>query len=437
MPSLAHSDDRDTPADPRWWSARWSVIAAVLVGVLVRLIYLVATPFNVRNYDVMAHVDYILYMQHHWWVPQASMGWEMHQAPLYYFVAALWTIVQPGRDMLHELQGFALVCSLATLLIGAWIAVEVFPRRRQAWLAGLFTLGIAVFPSLVFLTSRVNNDVLYAPLTLGGFGLLLWWWRAPKRRRWTALCLLLTAALLTKTSGLLLIGAAGLCLVFHPRLTLQECLKQALIMLVVLSVGAGWYHALRHEQRFGLKYFTESSETTSGLSRALFVGNKPSDYVTLPLIKTIQEPYVNTWNDKTYRSNFWAFAYRSAYFGEFYLGEPLKGLARGILISGYGVAVLALAGAGLMLRKREGALTPLLAVLAIQFAGLMGYRLLNPFACNQDFRFIVVASAPLLALAVLGIERLPMETRKPVLTIFVLHLALCAAFITALLVLGI
>ena len=176
MPSLTHTDDHDSPTDRRWWSARWPVIAAVLLGALLRLLYLVVTPFNLRNYDVGGHLDYITYMTVNWAVPQAGMGWEMHQAPLYYFVAALWTNLQPGLNIIDELRGLSLICSLATLGIGAWLAVEMFPRRRQAWLAGLFALGIAVFPGLVFLTSRVNNDVLYAPLAFAAFGLLPEWY---------------------------------------------------------------------------------------------------------------------------------------------------------------------------------------------------------------------------------------------------------------------
>ncbi len=413
------------------------MVAAVIVGVLLRLAYVATTPFNLRNYDVGGHLQYLSYMSTEWRVPEATLGWEMHQPPLYYAAAAVWTMLQPGSDWMRELQGLAFICSLATLLIGAWIGTELFPRRHQAWLTGLFTLGLAVFPGLILLSSRVNNDVLYAPLCFAAFGLLLWWWRAPKRRRWVALCLVLTAALLTKSNGLLLIGATALCLVANRRVTLQECLKQLFVGMAIIGIGAGWYHALRHEQRFGVQFFVESSANTSPLSRGLFVGNQLSDYVTLPLVQTIEQPYVSPWKDTTFRRNFWSYAYRSAYLGEFHFGDTLRGLSRGILLSGYGVMVLSTVGLAFLLHKRESALFPLAAVLCLQFAGLMGYRLLNPFACNQDFRFIVVATAPLLGLAIVGLEQLPSTARKPALAVYLLHATLCAALIAGIVALGI
>ncbi|HEX3044753.1 MAG TPA: hypothetical protein VHY08_08350 [Bacillota bacterium] len=63
-------------------------IFIILGGFLIRVLYFLITPYNVREYDVDGHIQYIQYILNHWSIPSRNYGWETFQPPLYYFAAA-------------------------------------------------------------------------------------------------------------------------------------------------------------------------------------------------------------------------------------------------------------------------------------------------------------------------------------------------------------
>ena len=67
-------------------------VIVILLGLLLHILYLSYTPYNVRTYDVMfygGHFDYIKYVATYWRLPVPNSGWETHHPPLYYISAAI------------------------------------------------------------------------------------------------------------------------------------------------------------------------------------------------------------------------------------------------------------------------------------------------------------------------------------------------------------
>ncbi len=437
---MSHEHSHASHTTSRWQASRALLIGAVIVGIVLRILYVAATPYNVRTSltDTKGHLQYIHYLADHHTIPPASLGWETHQAPLYYVFGAVWASLGLSDDAITlGLQGLALVCTMATVLLGAWISTLLFPKPNQAWLAGLFTLAIAVFPGLIELASRINNDVLYTPLSFLCFGLLLQWWEAPSRERWMALGFCLSVLMLTKTSGALLVTAAFSCLILHRRIPLRERGIQLLLGGLILGACVGWYHGIRLHQTYGIGNLNLLSPDTSGLNRRLLVGNQLDHYFHFSPLDTVLKAYVSPWDATTDREYLWEYLYRSAYFGEYTFGDVLFPLAQGILITGYLVLLLAAAGAVTLGLKKDRRLIVFGAVFVLQAAGLTAYRFLHPFACNQDFRFIPIIIAPLFACALLGLEHLPARLRPLCVMCLCLHALLCAAFITGVWLLGV
>jgi tetratricopeptide (TPR) repeat protein len=92
-------------------------------------------PSN-AGFDAKEHLDYISYIQTHQTLPGASAGWEMHQPPLYYWLAAtvLNTLHLSANkpDGLIALRLMSLAVALAHITIILASLRLLFPRERRA-----------------------------------------------------------------------------------------------------------------------------------------------------------------------------------------------------------------------------------------------------------------------------------------------------------------
>jgi hypothetical protein len=118
-----------------------------------------------RNYfDCQGHVDYIRFVAKHWRVPLATNGWEMFQAPLYYFKAA--AVYRWFGGAGHEAVALKAVQFVSTgaglgLLAVSWLLLRlVFPENHRARNAG-FTVAEVVLPKAR--PSMANQLSLWEP----------------------------------------------------------------------------------------------------------------------------------------------------------------------------------------------------------------------------------------------------------------------------------
>jgi Tfp pilus assembly protein PilF len=124
-----------------------------------------AIPFPL-GFDRRAHLEYIRYVQERKALPLADEGWEMHQPPLYYVIAAT-ALGVCGLGPTDEGAYFAL--RLMSLLAGvAQVALIfgclrlLFPDRPRAQFVGL--LLAAFLPAHLYLFQYVTNEALAATL---------------------------------------------------------------------------------------------------------------------------------------------------------------------------------------------------------------------------------------------------------------------------------
>jgi 4-amino-4-deoxy-L-arabinose transferase-like glycosyltransferase len=367
----------------------------LLLGILVRVLYILGTPPDLRQHDVGGHVEYIEYMARHWRIPPAHDGFEFYHPPLYYLTATPifflkeWISLEP-RTYEILLQWHAALLSVLTLLFGLLCGPMILHRKEQKVSLLLYGLGLATLPGLVFMAGRINNDALAQLIAFAAFWMLLRWWRGRAWTAWFGVCALLGMGLLTKTSTAPLIPVAFLALLMRPHLAMRPKIINGIIGLALIVSLGGWFHIARY-----------SAEENS---RAAIVGNvdiltnvvenRPS-YLTVFSPKGIlQHPYNHAFEDSERRQYFWEFFYRSAFFGEFILGPERRALAQGML--GAGMILLLLGAASLWreLRLRWRETAPMWLTLAFLAAGHFAFRIALPFSSSQDFRY-----SPLLATA--------------------------------------
>jgi 4-amino-4-deoxy-L-arabinose transferase-like glycosyltransferase len=242
--------------------------------------------------DELDHATYIEYIVRHGALPRISglNGYESHQPPLYYLLAAAWqkvlgipaftpsampnpnvaaesnagrrflelmhnyTLVQHQDAVyLHELRLLSVLFGLATVLLSYGCARLVFARAGAALSAGLL---VALLPKQLVVDSVVTNDTLVITLCSLALFIFLLSEKARReanepRRRWlmVALGITLGLAAITKLNSLPVAGLL-VCLTAVPALRQRRLFADsALAVAGALAVSLWWF--IRNKVLYG------------------------------------------------------------------------------------------------------------------------------------------------------------------------------------------
>ncbi|HZO89678.1 MAG TPA: glycosyltransferase family 39 protein [Chthonomonadaceae bacterium] len=221
-----------------------------LAGIHARLVPLGATGYQ-NAPDEAAHMAYVRavaggQLPTRDKAAQNPIGYEWHQPPLYYWLAAR---LLPWGE--RAVRGFSVLCGLGGLLLIYRAGRLLFPNEP---VLAILAAGIAALtPTHIAITSTVNNDPLLEVcfsgtllVLLGAFlgGFTLW------RAGW--LGLLLGAALLTKATGLLLLPVVvlALFLLWRAGERPQDLLRGAGWMALLMLAVSGWWF-VRNARLYG------------------------------------------------------------------------------------------------------------------------------------------------------------------------------------------
>ncbi len=270
-----------TVAERVWRYAPWLILG--LHGVLA-LLYNLATPFGNNGYantpDEGAHFQYVAYVAQAWRLPRfegyAGVGYEAHQPPLYYFLAALLYHLTGGAG-----KGVRLLSTLASMGVVwlTWLTLRrLLPHRPEVALTGMGF--VAFLPMHLAIGSAVGNDaltnllfasVLYGLLKMGS----------------VRLGVLVGLALLTKATAILLLPvvAIGLLLKAHRsgagwRVGVRH---MAIACGIALLIGGWWFgrNALLYDDPLLQKTFLNVFAGTAKAEDFLKAGMSGAEYARL------------------------------------------------------------------------------------------------------------------------------------------------------------
>jgi 4-amino-4-deoxy-L-arabinose transferase-like glycosyltransferase len=147
---------------PSWLGyAPWVILTA---HCLLAIAYNLATPFGNNGYpntpDEGAHFQYVAYVAREWRLPKfegyAGVGYEAHQPPLYYFLAAVVYMLAGGEGKAVRL--LSTLCSAGVVWL-VWLTLHRLAPERP--LLALTGMGFAAFlPMHIAIGSAVGNDAL-------------------------------------------------------------------------------------------------------------------------------------------------------------------------------------------------------------------------------------------------------------------------------------
>ena len=369
-------------------------ILLFIIGLLVRLIYLSYTSYDERTFDVVlhsGHLDYIKMIAEQHMLPNPTKGWEYHQPPLYYIIAAIFYKIADVTHLVNKLyflQLFSLIIFFLFMVYSYKILNISIKNRYLLFYALMF---VFFWPSGIIHSIRLGNDVLFYLLFAISFYYIILW-----RNKEAKIHLPLVFAglsLITKSNGIILFGVIILLLIVdlvNKKDNFRKVIKEIalvgiyFIIAFCINFGDNIYFAIKENGQDWLV-----SNVINTINKKLFVTNQPYNYLYFDLKKYLSYPFIDAWHDQYGRQYFWNYLLKSSLFSEFFFHKKLQENIA-LIISGLSIPIfLYLLFAIITLKKAQikNAL-PFLLVLVISILTLLAYRIKIPVACNTDFRYI-------------------------------------------------
>lgn len=395
-----------------WWS--WWVF---VFAILLMFNYHQATGPVERQYDVAGHLEYLQYLHQFRQLPEMKQGWETFQPPVYYWLSVGWLNLGNQIFRLESWRWLQLLAgsfylaavALATL---AWHALGLDKISKSGLL--LF----AFLPAQLFLSARINNDVLLPFLGVLIVFVLQKYLQTKHPRLLVALGLCLAVATLTKISALSLVAGTGQVLLWFSFRNRDETLAFKISRLV-LVFGPTLLCLLL----WGSRSFTQTGNffysNTAYLPASQRLENDFERYLFLDVPALLSEVQFNTYRGQIRAS--WPTTWvASAVYGEFDfkpLGFPFFAWLPAVF------AVLCIfAWLGYLLKPailkqpdQEGRL-PWIGILftGSHAAFLLAYNWVYPYTSNQDFRLWAPVFFPLAILWTFGYHEFLSKIPRPV-----------------------
>lgn len=394
------------------------VIILIVLGVLIRILYLSYTPYDTRSHDVLGyggHLDYIKYVANHFQLPNpdpTSGGWEYHQAPLYYITAA--PVYKISHHLAFDYLSLLQVLSLAYFTVFLIFGVLIFQRVcKSQWLFLTCTALLVFWPSAIIHSIRIGNDVMYYMLSVIGLYFLIQWIAKKQEKHFYLAALFVALTVATKLSGLIWI-AILVCFFLLHMLKKQHsaaCLKQTLFLISVLGCALFFgldrnVTATLHDPKFDILEGT----TITKLSRSLSVGNNVSNFLYFDVHTYITKPWADPENDAGGRQYFWNYFLKTMLFGQFSFSSPKSPFLSTItqflatILSLVSLPMIFFFFIGFILSIREISFLNILLLLWIilPLFSLIIFRHTYPFSVQADFRFIFPTIIPFIYFCVSG-----------------------------------
>jgi len=210
-------------ADKREKIQHYIILCIFILALMIRIIYIWKTPYNVRQHDGgtidgnIGHIGYIKYFLNGgmpWLSFDPRTYFQFYHPPLHHIIAALYikVVMFLGGDLtqgFEALQFLIVFYSMVTLFFFYRILqiCEISDTALDIVLA-----IIAFQPSMIILSGSINNDELCLMFMTSVIYFTLKWYDQPEMKNILKVCFCLIGSILSKESGLLLVP--GITVVF-------------------------------------------------------------------------------------------------------------------------------------------------------------------------------------------------------------------------------
>ncbi len=379
-------------------------------GVLLRALMFSSISYSQYSYDVDGHLGYIKIIAERHEIPGTDDCWTCYHPPVYYAVSSVpWLLGSALHfDGPSAVQLESLFLSIFVLFLGFKILETVLTKKTLV----LGTLLWTFWPLLLLVAPRIGNDQLfYFFHTLCLWGVLEY---IRSKSAKALLCAVVAAGLSywTKSTGVVTLAtfALGFVLGYFPREMLFPKKSEivSLVLFILFCLGI-----------LGIRLYGDASlvGNASGLHSGLAVPNSLINYIYFDLKNYVLNPFTSPWDAALGREFFWNYALKSSLFGEFQILKSPLGEA---LATAIGISLLVLivcAFRGFWMSKIDRIKCLLLFQILMFFGALICLRITVPFACSNDFRYILPVLVAFIPFVCFGISNASCSLKWKVLMV--------------------
>lgn len=378
-----------------------NILICILLGfgVIVRTIYVLSSPWQVHQHDVIGHhiseghLGYILSIFTHSSLPNSADPWQFIHPPLHHLLGAVYLKILAFMGLLstepfEQLQLLTLFYSILILILSLKL-LRVLGIKNSSL---IYSFSVLCFhPHLIFLSGSLNNDELLLLCTLAGLYCAIRWSEISSKKYLLLAALLTGLAMVTKTSGVLLFPAI-LLLIFIKKCLLEKkfpsFLIDSIIFVSVFSLATGWW-VIRCQTVLSIPI---NSIYYQGEASPQYIGN----YSIIQRLISLDTRHFESLFIRFDNKQFADFSIpisviKSSIFGGWEFER--KGIAFILFISNILLiigSIFALFQKLRIIKEKNLKVTFLYIVYAIQLASFLFFCYRYPHTCTQDFRYIVI-----------------------------------------------
>ncbi|WP_040198004.1 phospholipid carrier-dependent glycosyltransferase [Candidatus Soleaferrea massiliensis] len=377
------------------------VMILMFIGLLLRIVYMLMTPFNERQHDLgnldnNGHLQYIYNLANFGKLPD-GYGNQFYHPPLSHMIsAAVYNITSLFtsymNDMFQAVKMVPCFFSAATMVV----CYRLFKEFRMSDSAILIAMAVVcLHPTFMILSASINNDMAMIFFFMVAVLYTVRWYQNPSFKNILLLGVSIGCSMMSKTSGAMIALYTGviflIVLVKGVRARRFGRLIGQFAAFGAVAFPLGLWYPIRNMILFGqpLSYIAEISPTSE-----LFVGNVSfvDRFLTFPVSEILQTPFCHPFED----ANLWTYTAKCSLFGEFeFPADTITTVFLQVLVFLNVALILFSLYAMVYVLVRDK--NPdnrfgnwsMFAIWAIQIVSFIYFNIQYPFGCTMDFRYIV------------------------------------------------
>ena len=376
------------------------VLIIMILGILIRAMYIIYTPITERQHDVYSindqgHLGYIYTIYQTGKLPDTN-SIQFYHPPLFHLIAAGWLKVNDifNVELDRSIEGIQIITAIFSSLI-MLVSYRIVEKIEIKNIYKILIMAVMAFhPTFIILAGSINNDVLMILLSFYIILYLIKWNDDPNIKNTIILAIITGCAVMTKVSGAIM--AVPIMYTFIRKIfEIHKTEKDKLLRLFgkfllfgVISLPLGLWHPIRN-----LMLFNQKIGWVLLPADGLYVGQY--SFFERFLTISFKEMFGYTYCVLPGYHNIFSYIVKTSILGEFAYNNSigiyvaLFKIINLIIISTTAICIFILLKKIKKISNNSFVTKILLITFFMNIASYYHFNIKYPYLCTMDFRYIV------------------------------------------------
>jgi len=419
------------------------ILLIFLVGVVTKLNYVLITPYNYRQHDVVTstnvgHQGYAFIIYNDWTLPTTTtsdgfLAYQFYHPPLNAFLQAVWMLFSKilftiantfGRRTVYDIENLNVLYESTQLLsclymvVTSYFSIKLLKKMKLSDFALVVgVLFITLFTNFVIEAAQENNDPLCIMFSFIGLYYTYEWYESKSTKSALLIGLFIGLAAATKFSGFVAgIPAFVVYVIFVVKAiksknkgeTKNLVLQPILLALIAAPLGLWFqiYAKIKFNQPLGYVF--------SNLTPKLYKGDY-SFFQRFIAFWDLKDMTASLYPSTFIHYNLFNFTIKSSIFGEYSISR-VNGLYLFAIAFNYFFVLcsIVLFVIYMFASKHEAIKEKIFALLIIisNVLCMLYFNITMPYGCTMDFRYMVPILIGFVMMLALSIDKLRCSNSK-------------------------